>query len=52
MIKELKLEKMDRSEMREVDGGGGGDPQGGKCDGCHNCGTKGNDTSMNTFITE
>ena len=49
MSKELKLEKMDRSEMREVDGGGGGDPFPSKCDGCDNCGTK-NEESLRAFV--
>lgn len=50
MIKELKLERMDRSEMREVNGGGG-DPLPTKCAGCYNCGTLNSD-SLNAFVTE
>jgi hypothetical protein len=48
MIKELKLEKMDRSEMRKIDGGG--EPLPAKCDGCCNCGTTNSD-SLNTFVS-
>ena len=53
MIRELKLEKMDKSEMRKVEGGdGGGIPDPGKdCDGCNNCGTSGNDEFMNAFTS-
>jgi hypothetical protein len=47
MIKEVKIEKMDKSEMRKIDGG-----QPPRCDGCNLCGTKGNDNFLLTFVFE
>lgn len=35
MIREVKLKKMDKTELRKVDGGSAPD-----CNGCNNCGTK------------